>query len=112
MRRDLFLSPWRVVAFAFTFLLLMGNRAVAFQQPVRQSDQGNADELKLTAEEEKDSYDIYSMLLRTEMPPQWNITGWAIRQETQTMPHSWPEHRLFRHLSRPSQGPEIPFTSR
>jgi hypothetical protein len=26
------------------------------------------------------------MLLRTEMPPQWNITGWAVEHETQTYP--------------------------
>src|SRR5205807_2493457 len=57
------------------------------QRPVQQSEQQNANELKLTAREEKDSYEIYSMLLRTEMPPQWNITAWAIRQETQTYPN-------------------------
>ena len=44
------------------------------------------DDLRLTAAQEKDSYEIYSMLLRTEMPPQWKITAWAIRQETQTFP--------------------------
>jgi hypothetical protein len=40
----------------------------------------------LTAAEEKDSYEIYSILLRTELPSQWNITGWAVEQETQTYP--------------------------
>src|SRR5258708_4117810 len=42
--------------------------------------------LKLTGAEEKDSYEIYSMLVRTELPSQWNITGWAIEKETQTYP--------------------------
>jgi hypothetical protein len=35
--------------------------------------------------EEKDSYEICSMLLRTEMPADWKVTGWAIRQETRTL---------------------------
>ena len=39
------------------------------------------------AVKEKDSYEIYSMLLRTEMPPHWNIADWAIRQETQSYPN-------------------------
>jgi hypothetical protein len=80
-------SPWRVSAFAFTLLLPLATRSAAYQRPVQQSDQGSTNELKLTAREEKDSYEIYSMLLRTEMPPQWNITAWAIRQETQTYPN-------------------------
>jgi hypothetical protein len=50
-------------------------------------EKGNANESKLTAMEEKDSYEIYSMLLRTEMRPEWNIREWAIRQETQTFPN-------------------------
>jgi hypothetical protein len=41
----------------------------------------------LTVAKEKDSYEIYSMLLRTEMPPQWNITAWVIIRETQTFPN-------------------------
>jgi hypothetical protein len=59
---------------AFTVLLPL-IRVAACQQ-------GNSNELKLTAAEETDSYQIYSLLLRTEMPPQWKITGWAIQQET------------------------------
>jgi hypothetical protein len=27
------------------------------------------------------------MLLRTEMPPQWNITAWNITEQTRTFPH-------------------------
>jgi hypothetical protein len=41
----------------------------------------------LTAAQERDSYEIYSLLLRTELPPQWKTTGWAIKQETQTYPN-------------------------
>ena len=84
MARRFALSPLWVSAFVFTLLLPTATRSTAFQPPVRQSEQQNANGLKLTATELKDSYDIYSMLLRTEMPPQWKITAWAIRQETQT----------------------------
>jgi hypothetical protein len=80
-------SPWRVSAFVFTLLIPSTTRIAAYQQPVQQSEQGSANDLKLTAAEEKDSYEIYSILLRTELPSQWNITGWAIKQETQTFPH-------------------------
>jgi hypothetical protein len=88
----LIFSPWRVSALAFTLLLPAATRSAAYQQPVQQSDpgignQGIGNGLKLTAAQEKDSYEIYSMLLRAEMPPQWNITAWAIKQETQTYPN-------------------------
>src|SRR5579871_4767449 len=33
---------------------------------------------------EADSYQIYSILLKTEMPPQWKITSWTIERETRT----------------------------
>lgn len=80
-------SPWRVSAVVLTLLLPTATRSAAFQAPVQQSEQGSANELKLTAAEENDSYEIYSMLLRTEMPPQWNIRAWAIRQETHAYPN-------------------------
>ena len=47
---------------------------------------GSTSDLKLTAPDEKDSYEIYSMLVRTEMPGA-KTEGWAISQETQTFPH-------------------------
>jgi hypothetical protein len=63
-----------------------------------------SDEPKLTAVQEKDSYEIYSLLLRTEMPPQWKITAWAIRQETQTFPnHSVSNVNNLRLCLDPSQ---------
>ena len=86
MERRLALSPWRVSAFAIALLLPTATRSPAYQPPVP-PQQRSANDLKLTATEEKDSYDIYSILLRTEMPPQWNITGWPIEQETQTYPN-------------------------
>src|SRR6266571_3244140 len=87
MSRRLALSPLRMSAFALTLLLLpIATRRAACQPPVPQSEQGTGSELKLTAAEENDSYEIYSMLLQTEMPPQWKIQGWAIRQDTQTNP--------------------------
>ena len=81
-------SPWRVSAVAFALILPIATHIAAYQPPVQQSEQGSANDLKLTAAEEKNSYEIYSILLRTEMAG-WNITGtgWAIKQETQTFPH-------------------------
>jgi hypothetical protein len=61
-------------------------------QPPAQSSPGNKDELVLTPQEEKDSYEIYSILLRKEMPPAWNIAAWAITQETQTFPSDTDGH--------------------
>lgn len=87
MARCFPLSPWLVSAFAVTLLLLIANRSTAFQPPVRPPEQSGADDLKLTAAQEKDSYEIYSILLRTEMPPRWKLSAWAIRQETQTFPN-------------------------
>jgi hypothetical protein len=85
MSRFFAVSPWRLSV--FVLLLPIATRITAFQPPIRPPEQRNVDELKLTAVQEKDSYEIYSILLRTEMPPQWNITDWAIRQETQNYPN-------------------------
>jgi hypothetical protein len=86
MIRRFAFSAWRMSVLAMAFLLLTATRSPAQQQPVQQSDQRNANDPKLSAAEEKDSYEVYSILLRTELPSQWNITGWAIEQETQTYP--------------------------
>src|ERR1035437_3826831 len=94
-------SPWRVSAFVFTLLIPSTTRIAAYQQPVQQPEQGSASDLKLTAAEEKDSYDIYSMLLRTEMP---TIEGWAIKQETQPFPHDG--HITFNVCVQPPQDQE------
>src|ERR1019366_8744476 len=48
------LSPWRVSAFAIALLLPTATRSPAYQQPVQQSDQRNANDPNLTAAEEKD----------------------------------------------------------
>src|ERR1022692_806771 len=80
-------SPIWVSAVAFALILPIATHVAAYQSPVQQPEQGSANDLKVTAAEEKDSYEIYSILLRTELPSQWNITGWAIKQETQTFPH-------------------------
>ena len=70
-------------ALMFTLLLPGANRSPACPPPAPQSEQGSARDLKLTAAEAKDSYAIYSMLLRTEMPPELHATAWAVAQETQ-----------------------------
>src|ERR1035437_2780399 len=91
-------SPWRVSAVAFALILPIATHVPAYQSPVQQPEQGSASDLKLTAAEEKDSYDIYSMLLRTEMP---TIEGWAIKQETQPFPHDG--HITFNVCVQPPQ---------
>jgi len=79
------ISPWRVFVFAVVWLLAM-TTVSAHAQPPAPSLPGNTDQLTLTAQEEKDSYEIYSILLRTEMSPNWKITAWAITQETRIFP--------------------------
>jgi hypothetical protein len=82
-------SPWLVTAFVFALILPIAIRSAAYQEPVQTPDQPSASNPKLTAAEEKDSYEIWSMLLRTEMPGS-NTAVWAIKQETQTFPHDGP----------------------
>jgi hypothetical protein len=87
MTRSLVRSPWRKPALAFTLLLPLELTPAPTNLPSNQGNKGSATELKLTVAEEKDSYEIYSILLRTEIPPQWNITAWVIIRETQTFPN-------------------------
>jgi len=75
----------RVVIAGIGLLLPMPADSLVYQSPV-QVGQSGAKGVVLTPTEEKDSYEIYSMLLKTEMPPQWNIAAWVITQETQTYP--------------------------
>ena len=44
-------------------------------------------------------------MLRTELPPQWKLTRWTIRQETQTFPNYGHNHTL-RECLQPSQDQE------
>jgi hypothetical protein len=86
MIRRFAVLPWLVSVFAVALLLPITTRIAAFQPPVQQPEPGSANNLKLTAAEVRDSYEIYSILLRTEMPSQWNIRSWAIKQATETYP--------------------------
>jgi len=65
-------SPLRLLGLIPLLLLPVVTRSPAFQSP--------------TSSEESDSYAIYSMLLRTEVGPEWKVTAWTITQETQTFP--------------------------
>src|SRR5204862_3145147 len=51
------------------------------------------------AAQEQDSYEIYSMLLRTEVGPEWKITAWAITQQTQTFPRFGSAHTVRQCLT-------------
>jgi hypothetical protein len=75
------ISPWRAFVLAVLLVLPMTTGSATAQPPAPLSEQGT-NQLTLTPAEEKDSYEIYSILLRAEMPPQWSITGWPITQET------------------------------
>ena len=107
MARSLAFSQSQVSTFAFTLLLAIGTHSAAFQP---QSEQPNANELRLTTAQEKDSYEIYSMLLRMELPPQWKLTSWTIRQETQSFPNYANNHTLRECLqpSRDQQSTYLP----
>jgi hypothetical protein len=75
------LARWQVFACVLVSLISAAVRAAAYQQP----DQAPANAIDWTATEEKDSDEIYSMLLQTEFP-QSKVTEWAITQQTQTFP--------------------------
>lgn len=68
-------------------VIICGTRIHPFacQTPV-QGQQANTGELKLTPEEEKDSYDIYSMLLIQTAPPGSDKKIWLIEQKTAIYP--------------------------
>jgi hypothetical protein len=80
------LAPWQASLWAVVLVLSLTTDSVDAQPPIQLSQQASPDQLTLTAQEEKDSYEIYSILLRKEMPPAWNIAAWAITQEAQTFP--------------------------
>jgi hypothetical protein len=73
--RRLFPRPWLVCTVTVTFLLLLTIKSQPIPQPEIRSVQ-----------QEKDSYEIYSLMLKTEMPPQSKVTSWIIQQNTQTFP--------------------------
>jgi|GEM_PF-1583302 len=71
-------SLWRLSVLVSTLALPLAT--------VAQVDGAGTSNVKLTLTEEQDSYEIYSMLLRTEMGPEWKIAAWAIDEQTQTFP--------------------------
>ena len=71
-------SLWRLSVLVSTLALPLAT--------VAQVDGAGTPNTKLTLAEEQDSYEIYSMLLRTEVGPEWKITAWAINEQTQTLP--------------------------
>src|SRR5882762_2263420 len=79
----------RMSPLVLTLALLLTTRSHAYQSPVPQVE-GAA---------EQDSYEIYSMLLRTELGPEWKITAWAITQQTQTFPSFGSRHSVRQCLS-------------
>jgi hypothetical protein len=78
MRHGLPVSLWRLPVLVSTFALPLAT--------VAQVDGAGTQDTKLTLAEEQDSYEIYSMLLRTEVGPEWKIAAWAIKEQTQTFP--------------------------
>jgi hypothetical protein len=78
MKHCLPVSLWRLSLLVSTLALPLAT--------VAQVDGARTEEAKLTVAEEQDSYEIYSMLLRTEVGPEWKIAAWAINEQTQTFP--------------------------
>ena len=60
-------------------LLIAAFRGPAYQIPTSEPEKTSKEPLKLSSEEEKESYDIYSTVLQIKEP---NITGWMIVRET------------------------------
>jgi hypothetical protein len=92
------ISVWRIFALVSTLLLPVATRSPACQPPAPQvgTEQG-----ELTAEEEMNSYDIYSILLPTEVRPEWKIAAWAITQQTRTFPNVGRFHNVSECLNLP-----------
>ena len=78
MRHCLPVSRWLLSVLVSTLALPLAT--------VPQVEGAGTQDAKLTVSEEQDSYEIYSMLLRTEVGPEWKITAWAINEQTQTFP--------------------------
>ncbi len=70
---------------AFVILVLFTFDSLAYQAQDTRKSTTDTNELMLTAGEEKDSYDIYSLLLKAEVQTDWNHT-WVISPQTTTMP--------------------------
>lgn len=96
--KDFFISMLATFALVSTLLLPVAIRSTACQPP---GPQVGTEQSKLTPEEEKESYEIYSILLRTEVPPEWKITAWAISQQTQTFPNAGGFHNVRQCLNFP-----------
>jgi hypothetical protein len=67
---------------AVTVALLLSTRATRADQPPQQ-DQPKTQQPAITIEEDPDAYEIYSVLLWTELPASWKVGAWPIRQETE-----------------------------
>ena len=76
---------WPVIVFGLVLLVPTASRSIAYQTQDADGAKTGSTELKLTPAEEKDSYEIYSLLLKAEMPTTGN-PSWIISQETTTYP--------------------------
>ena len=94
MKHCLLVSLWRMSALPSMLALPLTIRSPAYQSPVPQVEGAEAHETKLPAAEERDSYEIYSMLLPTEMRPEWKIAAWVIIQQTRTFPSFGLRHNI------------------
>jgi hypothetical protein len=97
-------SLWRMSALVSILALPLPNLSPAYQSPIPQAQGTGTQEARLTLAEEQDSYEIYSMLLQTEMPPGWNVSAWNIAEQTRTFPQ-FVQHNIRECLS-VSQGQE------
>jgi hypothetical protein len=75
-------------ALVSTLALPVVTRSPAYQSPAPQVERADTQETKMTVADEQDSYEIYSMLLRTELGPEWKIAVWPTSRQTQTFQNS------------------------
>src|SRR5262249_38293672 len=78
-------SVWRMCALVSILVLPLPTPSPAYESCIPQPG-GPVAPASLRLAEEQDSYEIYWMLRRSEMPPGWNISAWNIAEQTRTFP--------------------------
>jgi hypothetical protein len=77
------MQEWPILASCLAFGAL-----ITVLLPLTANSQPSSPQLgrRLNTAEEEDSYQIYSLLLKAEMPPQWKVSTWNLQRDTQTFP--------------------------
>jgi hypothetical protein len=96
MKRSVQLAICQAWAFISLLCSALAIRSTASQLPIQGVERTATSARGLNAAEEKDSYEIYSILLRAELDATWKISAWTINQKTQTFPSLGPRPHYIR----------------